>query len=632
MSTPAVRSHGSWSIGRTIGASLILSVLVPGCADFDESAGIDADAASCPPGQQSCDGRCVVTATDKSHCGACGVACPTGQSCVAGICVGGAGDSSGAASGAMPGTGGAAAGGAATGGVVGAGGFATAGAAGGSVANGGAPGTGGIATGGATTGGTAGTGGIVTGGATTGGTTMIGRAAMGGAALSGGALTGGVVTGGVAGEGGAQLGGAQTGGAQTGGEATGGEATGGEATGGEATSGNVPIGVAAGGVCSRTVGSCIAPEVVVTEVDVGSSVAWCGGEGDTEPLPRAIAAMPSGGSRPAWLGTDARVHVAELDCDDHLVGTPFGLPGVELQDVYADEGGGVVLLTRDASNGGTANCGSGRLCGGTSSPCRGIWMVRFDGAGDVAWETQVTNLSDSRAGYDDGAIFVWWYQHHGRLASDGSNYADYFGAAIYDGSSCVDDHEGDRMQAVGPSGTLLSSHPGAFDWGLCHAWTSRIVWDPRSSHFVMAAATDNERRIVKSNYTTIAAGACDGTVFNGDQVPSRSGGYWDAWSQGGTIRLEHFGPTGPFDQTIPGRAARSTPTSSRTAPSTGSSPGPRARRWRRRSGIRGTAPLWARSSPSASSTTSTRPARPSSTGTSPTRRRAAAPRPSRSRG
>ncbi len=341
--------------------------------------------------------------------------------------------------------------------------------------------------------------------------------------------TGGAVTGGVAGSGGIPIGGAQSGG---------------EATGGD-------VGGAIAGSCSRPVGVCTAPDVIVTEVDVGTSVTPYGREDDTDPLPMAIAAMPFGGSRLAWLGTDDRVYVGELDCDDHLVNSPFSFPAVDLQDIYADEGGGVVLLTRDATNGGTDNCGGGQLCGGTSSQCRAIWMVRFDPSGSVVWETQVTNLSDTRAGYDDGAIFTWWYQHHGRLASDGSNYAAYFGAAISVGTSCVDIHEGDRMQVVGPTGTLLTSHPDAFDWGLSHAWTSRIVWDPRSGRFVMAAATDNECRIARPNYTTIASGACDGTLFNGDLVLSRSGGYWDAWSQGGTIQLEHFTATGPADHTIP---------------------------------------------------------------------------------
>jgi hypothetical protein len=114
----------------------------------------------------------------------------------------------------------------------------------------------------------------------------------------------------------------------------------------------------------------------VAEVNVGSQVADYGREGDTEPFPMAIAAMPSGGSRLAWLGTDGEVSVAELDCNDNLVGTSASFPGVDLQDIYADDSGGVVLLTREATNGGTDNCGNGQLCGGTSSPCRSMWLVR----------------------------------------------------------------------------------------------------------------------------------------------------------------------------------------------------------------------------------------------------------------
>ena len=68
------------------------------------------------------------------------------------------------------------------------------------------------------------------------------------------------------------------------------------------------------------------------------------------------------------------------------------------------------MLPRNATNGSTDNCGTGTLCGGTSSPGT-MWLVRFDAAGTVQWETQVTNLSSSLAGYRDGARFVWWYQH-----------------------------------------------------------------------------------------------------------------------------------------------------------------------------------------------------------------------------
>jgi len=166
------------------------------------------------------------------------------------------------------------------------------------------------------------------------------------------------------------------------------------------------------------------PVTQVTEVKLGTGVTGYGGEGDTEPLPMAIAANPDGGSWLAWLGTDKRVYLGKLDCADKLVGEPTSFAGIDLQDVQADSTGGVLLLTRQGT------CGDGPLCGGESSPCNTMVMVRFDESGAQVWERQVTNLSDSRTGYDDGARFVWWYQHHGRLATDGENYAAYFGVAI----------------------------------------------------------------------------------------------------------------------------------------------------------------------------------------------------------
>ncbi|MGD8834546.1 MAG: hypothetical protein PVJ19_06380 [Desulfobacteraceae bacterium] len=269
-------------------------------------------------------------------------------------------------------------------------------------------------------------------------------------------------------------------------------------------------------------------------------------------MPMAIAAMPSDGSRLAWLGTDNRIYVAELDCSDNLVGTPASFPGIDLQDLYADDEGGVVLLTRNATNGGTDNCGDGTLCGGSSSQCKTMHMVRFDDAGNVEWEQQVTNLSDSLAGYDSGARFVWWYQHHGRLAFDGSdNYAAYFGTAItVNNGSCIDIHQGDRMQVVDSSGAPVPHHPDSFEVGCSHSWQTRMVWDPRTDHFVMVCATDNDCRIAQPNpYRTVAEGDCDGTLFGGDLVLSSTPGYWTAWSQGGVVQLDHF-TDGASDKTI----------------------------------------------------------------------------------
>jgi hypothetical protein len=305
------------------------------------------------------------------------------------------------------------------------------------------------------------------------------------------------------------------------------------------------------GNCARPAGA--SPAVKVTEVNVGTRVTAYGQEADTDPLPMAIAATPAGGSWLAWLGVDGRVYLGRLDCDDQLVGTPTSFEGIDLQDIEADSNGGVVLLTRKGT------CHNGPLCGGTSSPCNTMHMIRFDNSGREVWERQVTNLDGNLGGYDNGARFVWWYQHHGRLASDGTNFAAYFGVAItVANGKCVDIHEGDRMQVVDAKGSLLSGHD-SFAVGCSHSWTTRIVWDPRVSHYAMVCATDNGCRIARPNpYRTVAAGACDGALFGGDLVLATTPGYWTAWSQDGSVRLEHF-TSGPSDTTVKASARSSHP-------------------------------------------------------------------------
>nr|BFF25701.1 hypothetical protein GCM10025732_36660 [Glycomyces mayteni] len=164
------------------------------------------------------------------------------------------------------------------------------------------------------------------------------------------------------------------------------------------------------------------------------------------------------------------------------------------------------------------------------------------------WDRQVTNLDGDRSGYDDGARFVWWYQHHGRLASNGTDTAAYFGVAVtVANGGCVDIHQGDRMQVVDSDGNL-ADHPDAFAVGCSHSWTTRIAWNADRDEFGMVCATDNQCRIAVPAYTTVAAGECDGSLFGGDLV-AVGDGYWTAWSQGGRARLEHF-TDGPSDATV----------------------------------------------------------------------------------
>jgi hypothetical protein len=291
--------------------------------------------------------------------------------------------------------------------------------------------------------------------------------------------------------------------------------------------------------------------VNVTNVNLGIAVTGYASSADTDPLPMAISAMPSGGSRLAWLGTDSNVHIAQLDCNDQLVGTPFTIPAVDLQDIYADDSGGVVMLVRNATNTGTDNCGTGMLCGGTSSECMNTWLVRFDNSGNVTWQTQITNLSTTLAGYDNNAIFTWKnYQHHGRIAFDGTNYAGYFAAAITvfrtGNSGCVDIHEGDRMQVVDGSGNLLTGH-NSFDWGCSHSWTDRILWDKTNKAFVMTCATDaNNCAIERPDQNPFSANgilfqaSCSGQFFDGDIINASGGGYWSAWADLNAIHLNQW--------------------------------------------------------------------------------------------
>jgi len=382
-----------------------------------------------------------------------------------------------------------------------------------------------------------------------GGTTAIGS---GGAVPRSGGATG---AGGTAAAGGVSA----VGGATASGGAV---ASGGTTSPGGAT-GNCP-----GSCPPPTPTSCSSPQVRVTEVNLGANLSYSSDERWVVPL--AIAAKPGGGSLIAWVtgysnygsSTASQVHVGELDCEDKLVGTPFSFAGHDFQDLAADANGGVVVLTRDGQGTDAQHCGDvDNLCVTPSDRpgCYDMYMVRFDCAGAEQWAAKLTTTSASAPLYTSGSgtnLGVWWYQHHGRLAYDGTNYAAYFCDSItVTNNSCtagagkVDIHEGDSMQVVDPTGKVLSGHD-SFSVGCSHSWTTRIVWDPRTSHFVTVCATDNNCRIARSpNYQTIKSATCDGTLFNGDIVNASDTGYWLAWSYQGAVRLEHF-TTAASDKTV----------------------------------------------------------------------------------
>jgi hypothetical protein len=148
------------------------------------------------------------------------------------------------------------------------------------------------------------------------------------------------------------------------------------------------------------------------------------------------------------------------------------------------------------------------LCGASGSlpstdACYDMYMVRFDGTSQT-WATKLTTSSASNPPYltsptaSNTVTYIWWYAHHGRIAYDGTNYAGYFGSAISVSQTCgtgsanttgVNIHQGDVMQVVGPTGTLLTGHD-SFTWGCSHSGYERMIWDSTAGHFRMVCKND----------------------------------------------------------------------------------------------------------------------------------------------
>lgn len=263
----------------------------------------------------------------------------------------------------------------------------------------------------------------------------------------------------------------------------------------------------------------LAERIRTTSVDVGTTVVANEDEAGLRPI--VISPIPSGGSRLAFMGSDGDVHVVALDENDHLVGSATTIAANDFSDLHADDEGGALLLTRDALAGGNHHCGTlTNLCGAsnalpTDAACADMYLVRFDGTTET-WATKLTDASVANPPYlngptdPDNVTFVWWYAHHGRIASDGERYAAYYGAAISVSQTCgagsanatgVNIHQGDQMRVVDAGGAIVT---GGFDWGCSHSGYEHLAWDESTSEFVSICKTDNQNRIaVAPTYDTI---------------------------------------------------------------------------------------------------------------------------------
>jgi hypothetical protein len=291
--------------------------------------------------------------------------------------------------------------------------------------------------------------------------------------------------------------------------------------------------------------------VRISEIDMGSTVV--ANEDEASLMAIALSPIAGGGARLAWMGNDSQVHLAQLDGSDRITGASAAVPAHDFADLYADDKGAVLLLTRDAKGDGNLNCGTlTNLCGATSSlpgtsACYDMYMVRVDGTAET-WATQLTQSSAAHPPYlssptdNQNEIYIWWYAHHGRIAFDGSRWAGYYGAAISISQACVDAnsalktavniHQGDSMQIVDAAGKIQS---GGFDWGCSHSGYERVLWDPSNLKFVTVckndAATSGKSGKVALAPRATAIYPVDLSYSNmSNVVLGTTGGYWLAVS------------------------------------------------------------------------------------------------------
>jgi hypothetical protein len=148
--------------------------------------------------------------------------------------------------------------------------------------------------------------------------------------------------------------------------------------------------------------------------------------------------------------------------------------------------------------------------------------------------------------------FIWWYAHHGRIASDGTNFAAYYGAATSvsqmctsGGNTAINIHQGDEMRVVSPSGAMLTGH-NSFIWGCSHSGFEKILWDPSGNRFEMVCRSDGfpHAGLNVNAMNLVSAISPSMSSVSNLVVSSMPSNYWVLVSDSGMLHLLRFTSAG----------------------------------------------------------------------------------------
>lgn len=180
--------------------------------------------------------------------------------------------------------------------------------------------------------------------------------------------------------------------------------------------------------------------------------------------------------------------VVELDGNDRVTGTLFRTEGLEAHALLAhDDGAAFVVVREDPDIFSPEFCRGGP---GNLAPCGSLELVRFDSAGRV---TMSATLTDKLNVADEGALFIYWFEHTARMAWADDTYGVYFRSArTIPTASGLTPRPGDTLRFVDSAGTRLDR---GWDFGCIPSWSVRIahngVWAA-----VCHGETPNAHRLV----------------------------------------------------------------------------------------------------------------------------------------
>jgi len=231
--------------------------------------------------------------------------------------------------------------------------------------------------------------------------------------------------------------------------------------------------------------------------------------------PVPLAARADGSSLLAYRdASQTLIRVVAVDQNDVVSETLFETPAEEVHALMAhDDGGGAVVFVRE-----DIDISIPEIC---QPECSSMELVRFDDAGEVSMSA---TLTDKLMVNEEGALFVFWYEHTARIAWADDTYGVYFRSArTIPQPTGLGPRPGDTLRFVDDTGARLER---GWDFGCIPSWSVRLlhngVWaavchgDTPNAHRFVVLDGDEQRQLLLLDGVRPSHRALGGLTAQGD--------------------------------------------------------------------------------------------------------------------